>query len=399
MKYNLFLILALAVFTIVSCSKMDDYKDKFIPTGGEISYTGKLDSLEVKSGRNRVMVTGLFASDSKITSAHIYWDSRADSLLVPVTRSTGVDTLNQIIGGLAEGAHTFEVVTFDAAGNHSVSVIASGTVYGSRYESGLINRPIASGVLDKNGNAVLTWGDFDASSGARGTQVSYTNSNGDMVNQLVPIAESVTTLPDYQSGSLLSFSTFYLPDSTSIDTFYATASQAGVKTEITSQYIKNAGPNFANSDGGNDRWQVPADWTVTDDVKNGGGDLGGLDNGGWLPSKALSIEAWWGMPAVPNGKIYQTFTLPAGKYSFEAEAGDCSDGGIKYMTVAAAGSLPDVGDVPAQALAYANVSRFANNVITFELAAETQVSLGIQANMPAEGNFMKIFSVHLFQLP
>ncbi|WP_373459075.1 DUF4998 domain-containing protein [Pedobacter sp. W3I1] len=45
--------------TYLACTKADDYK-KFTEKG-EISYTGKLDSVKVMSGNNRVYIRGLFS--------------------------------------------------------------------------------------------------------------------------------------------------------------------------------------------------------------------------------------------------------------------------------------------------------------------------------------------------
>src|SRR5690606_17809370 len=120
----------------------EGYKD-FLKDG-ETSYTGKIDSLEVLSGRNRVNVKGLFISDPKISECRIYWNSGSDSISVPVTRTQNVDTLDVIIDNLPENIYSFEVRTFDALGNKSVAVSKIGTVYGNRYQTSLYNRPEVS---------------------------------------------------------------------------------------------------------------------------------------------------------------------------------------------------------------------------------------------------------------
>lgn len=391
------LLLLLVIFaTLLSCSKMDDYKK--YTANGEIIYVSAVDSLECRSGFNRVQIWGLFIADPKISSYRIYWDSRADSITVTLKRTNGVDTLDRILTGLAEGSHSFEVVTFDASGNRSVAARGSCNVYGQRYLAGLLNRPIASGVLGENGDATITWGDFDASGGALGTQHTYTDVDNKQVSVFAPIGQSTTVLSNYKSGTTFTYKTAYLPDSSCIDTLYASLQTTGVKTNVTALYIRNAGPPFlaSSSDG---RWGIPANWTVTTDVKNAGG-YGGLDAGGWLPGAALSIEAGWGLPAVPNGKIYQTFTLPAGKYSFEVTTGDCSDNpSTKYITVAAGNTLPDIDNVASEAIKYMGITKFALNKLEFELASETQVSIGVQAKLPDTGTFLKVFNVRIFSLP
>ena len=105
------------------------------------------------------------------------------------------------------------------------------------------------------------------------------------------------------------------------------------------------------------------------------------------------------MPPVPNGKIYQTFTLPAGKYTLTVTAGDCSDGGTKYITVAKGTSLPDIGNVPADALVYKTISKNSDNMLNFTLTDASPVAIGIQACMLAQNNFLKIFKVRLMRYP
>lgn len=383
------------LITFFSCSKMDDYKQ--YTANGEITYISKLDSLVIRSGFNRVQIRGLFMADPKVTSCRIYWDNRADSVTVTVKRTNNVDTLSRIIEGLSEGAHSFEIVTMDASGNRSVTLRGNCNVYGQRYQNGLINRPVASGELGDNGNVTIIWGDFDITGGARGTVQTYTNVNNVPVSLYAPVQQATTQLPNYKSGTTFDYRTAYLPDSNCIDTFYAPLLKVGVKTNITAQYVKNAGPPFlaASNDG---RWGIPADWTVSNDVKNANG-FGGLDFGSWLPGAALSMEAGWGLPSVPNGKIYQTFTLPAGKYSLEVLAGDCSDNiTTKYIMVAPGNAPPDIDNV-ATNIKYMGITKNSLNKLAFELGSATQVSVGLQAKLPDTNTFLKVFSVRLFKLP
>lgn len=357
-----------------------------------------MDSVKIYSGRLRVKVIGLLTADPKITTCKITWDQGRDSAVYSIGKVTGIDTFNNIVN-VPEGVNSFKIQTFDATGNGSMIVNATGTAYGPKYESGLTNRPVARAELLANGNAEVTWDSFDTTTGARATVISYTTTSNTTASVSVPLSQAVTELPDFKGGTSISLITQYLPVPTAIDTFYSAVQTVGVMYDITDLYISNAGINFANSDGGTDRWRTPAVWTTTADVRNGGNDIGGLDAGSWLPSVALSIEAWWGMSAIPNGKIYQTFTLPAGKYTFIATAGDCSTGGTKYVTVAAGAMLPDIGNVPAAAIVYKSIDKWADNKLNFTLTTPTQVAVGIQAGMTAEGNYMKVFKVRLYGTP
>ena len=69
----------LLLIILSSCSKIDGYKSIYT-AGGQIVYPGKMDSVKVFSGKNRVKITGLFTSDPKIVKYRVFWNSRQDSI-------------------------------------------------------------------------------------------------------------------------------------------------------------------------------------------------------------------------------------------------------------------------------------------------------------------------------
>lgn len=395
-QYKKLSFIAMLMLVLAACSKWDDYKK--YTQAGEVLYTGKMDSVKTYPGNQRIKITGLLPADPKISKCKITWNDGKDSAIFNIVKGPGIDSFSQIVA-VPEGIYNFTIQTFDAVGNSSMKVNAAGTAYGPKYQSGLTNRAVNRAELMPSGKAELAWDNLDAASGALGTWVRYTKVGDAVDSVFVPLAETLTSLDNFKPGTSVILRTQYLPKANCIDTFSSALLTVGVMYDVTSQYILNAGINFTNSAGGTARWQTPADWITTADVRNGGGDIGGLDNGSWLPSKALSIEAWWGMTEIPNGKIYQTFTLPAGKYTLVMAAGDCSDGGTKYITVAAGTSLPDIGNVQTSSIVYKNITKWADNKLSFTLANATQVALGIQAGMKAEGNFMKVFKVRLYLTP
>jgi hypothetical protein len=224
-KYFLYsFVLLLAIAGIGSCTTMDEgYKD-FIKNG-EISYTGKIDSLHVFSGHNRVQVNGLFMADPKITECRIFWNNREDSLVIPVTRTQGVDALKVIIPNLTENIYNFEVRTYDKLGNKSIAVTSIGKVYGDRYQLSLINRPILSTTL-VGPKLTINFATMDTSTGVYETDVTYTNTANVLTTVAVPYfstdpknpINASVVIPDYKNGSF-SYRTLFKPDATCIDIF------------------------------------------------------------------------------------------------------------------------------------------------------------------------------------
>ncbi|SDE10069.1 DUF4998 domain-containing protein [Niabella drilacis] len=218
MKKNwLPVFMAMMILTVAGCQKMDAYKDRF-QKGKEISYPGILDSLKILPGNGRVMLTGLFMSDPKIVKYRIYWNGGLDSMDQSITRSAGVDTVRQIINNLQEGNGSFAVRTFDAAGNPSVLVNASGNIYGSNYQSGIINRGFRSAENPFFGRLIIDW--LETNTTVVSTSVAYTAVDGSSKTfETRNISAHKDTITDIRPGTNALIISRYLPEPAAIDTF------------------------------------------------------------------------------------------------------------------------------------------------------------------------------------
>jgi len=434
----LFLLVMLAA-GIASCTKMDDFK-KYVE-GGEISYTGRVDSLKIRSGKNRVLVQGLFISDRKITKCKIYWNSRQDSLIIPVTRNLAVDTLRKYVTGLQEGSYNFEVITYDAVGNPSIPVVKSGIkVYGANYNASLINMPISDVSLD-NAVATITWGGLDKMSGAQYMDVSYTNTAGTLVKEKKAVSSIMAQLANYKYRSTFDYRTVYLPDSLAIDTFY-TEVRTGVnaRTDVTSVYIDNPGKMDPKSTTGTKFlpvstsqgatvnavvWRRLAGWTSNAQANNWGTGFDtfgtwvertaeGVTNFGTMSLEAGKNTATSALNTMTNGKIYQTKLLPAGEYSLEARVGNASANSPIYFVANVGSQIPDVNDLKAKPtmlnISAANDASYMqivtsaqgyNIAISFTLQQPTTVSFGFVATLTGNtttNQYLKISGVRMKSL-
>jgi hypothetical protein len=165
----------------------------------------------------------------------------------------------------------------------------------------------------------------------------------------------------------------------------------GAKTDVTAQYIKNAGNPFARADNNTGRRGLLAVWTTSNSVKNfEGGTLGGFDDYGG--GAYMGMERY-GSPAIPNGKIYQTVTLPAARYVFTAEFESWGINDQAYLTAAEGNTLPDVANI-AGALGH---TPFATPTLPFTVESEKAVSIGIVANLIQDFQWFRLRSVKLYQ--
>ncbi|RZK53188.1 MAG: DUF5013 domain-containing protein [Pedobacter sp.] len=394
------IIAGLALFFVgilASCAKMDDYKN-FVE-GGEISYTGKLDSVRINSGRYRVVLNGLFLADPKVKKCVVYWNNKADSIVIPVTRTANVDTLKLSITNITEGVQNFIIYTYDDKGSKSIPVYKTGRVYGDRYQATLSNRGINGAFTSETNVTTIEWGGMDRVSGVFATELIYTDNSNVEKKVRVPIDVTNYTVPNFKEKGTIRYRTLFLPDTMSVDTFYTEYTSMYIpkfsKVDVTATYLKNVGPGIVASSMSGTRWGILRDWVTSASVKNASGTVGGFEN---KSGGVISFEAGWGLPNVTDGKIYQTITLPEGNYRFEIVMTDFNTGGSRYLAVADGTTLPNVANITSQSIAFSNLE---SKMLNFTLDASKQVSLGFAATLTGTGStgmYAKIPSVKLYKI-
>lgn len=375
---NLSGIFVVSLLIAVACTDMDDYL-KY--TGGkELIYTGKVDSARVRAGNNRVVITGLLISDPKIVRLKIYWNTRQDSLIKEIERSAGVDSLAIPIP-LPEGRYNFEMITYDAAGNASVTVFESGSSYGATYQDALINRPIkAAEAIGPNEVQVDM---YNSEETALFTEIIYTDVNDEVKVVRIPSETDRVTLSDIKSQTKFSYQTYYLPEKMAVDTFRAVPQVIGVSQDITTTYLRNSLRPIQRGDAGTGKWGTPKDWLFNANITNQNGGQGG--GWSWDDSGVFHFETQdWGGAGVNNGKVWQTFTLPAGTYTVSFETGNYGgDNYSVYELVSEGAELPDIDNIGMPLAAFHGMpggSLGGTHDLTFTLTEPTQISVGWVVN-------------------
>lgn len=385
--------------TLVSCSKWDDFKK--YTEGGEIVYTGKMDSVVVFGGKKRVRLIGKIKGDPKIVKARIYWNDLRDSVTFDIAPSGSVRVFDQIFA-VDEGTKSFTVFTYDAAGNASVSVSSIGTVYGDLYQRSLSNRDIADAVYKTDGSLLIRWADVNSNSGIVKMQIKYMDKLSNMHDTLITSfptglggALLESSLPNYKAGSSFSYRTAYLPNPTAIDTFYVDY-KTHKAIDVTSLYLTNTGPFTRAANSGTGRFgNLGAPWITSANIKNHAG-VGGFatDNGGSI----VMEMGWGGTASFTNGKIYQAVTLPAGNYIFQVVNYNETVDPV-YILAAAGTGLPDISDI-SSALGFTTFTPNlrADETIKFQftLTQPQTVSLGFLATMVTGNQYWRVTSVKLY---
>ncbi|WP_312138946.1 DUF4998 domain-containing protein [Sphingobacterium sp.] len=222
LKQSIVFGLALLMF---SCTDADDYKSYL--ESGEIRYAAKPEDIKVYSGNERIKLEWRILSDQNIKYAKIYWRNKSDSIEVPITRTSGIDTVSKIIN-LPEGPYSFQVVHFHEDGVKSLPVSAAGNSYGKSYEATLLNRGVVSHSFTVSNQGIsINWGVSDASS--LGTKISYTNINNDLRQFIVDPKTNSSSYTRLMNNTRLEYKTMFKPDETCIDTFYTLPNYIPIK--------------------------------------------------------------------------------------------------------------------------------------------------------------------------
>lgn len=204
-----------------SCIKQDEYK-KFL-AGGEISYAGRADTVIVRTGNERALLFVVLGNDPLVNQVKIYWNNGNDSLITAVQRSGGSatrDTVEIALNQLSEGSYNFQLYTLDSQGNKSVVVRTHGFVYGTDYVATLQNRKLKSMELQSDGSLKLNWPlPFI---GETALELVYNDQSGQAIVRRIPLQETTTILPDFESESDLQYKSLFKPDTLALDDFSTT---------------------------------------------------------------------------------------------------------------------------------------------------------------------------------
>ena len=384
---------------LFSCSKSDEYKK--YQEGGELMYTGKLDSVKINPGNNRVQLTGMLKADPKIKKMTIFWNDRRDSISFDVDLAANGRAFSKTFP-VEEGIRNFVIYTYDTNGNRSVAVNKIGTIYGPRYASSITNRLVGT-AASENGKTTINWLPADTSAGTYATEVRYTSLTGLKTIRVPALTDKTVLDAANPAAATFSYRTLYLPKKNSIDTFYTAFAQVGIFREVTEQFLSNTKIPFTTSVRG-DRWGIPTGWITNAAVRNfrqsDGVFYGGVD--GW--GEHMAMEAGWStdnMGSIVNGKIYQSPVLPAGQYTFEMDIPACTPDGDFYTVAAEGDEIPNTGNINAS-LAYIKSNNAGTYKISFTLAAAKKVSIGFVGNVAnkggGDGTYWRISGVRLRQL-
>lgn len=189
---------------------MDSIHEEYYQRGEEI-YTGVVDSLTALSGYEKVRFDWEISSDPRITKTVIYWNQRSDSIVVDVNRTqSGRIQQSYDLDGLSEGTYTFEFITRDGLGHHSMPTEVVAEIFGDTYVQTLRNRGVASIAKQPDESMVVSWEPI-ASITVQYVTLKYTE-NGVERSIRVENDEMETVLTGLKTGDVVAVVTTHLPE-------------------------------------------------------------------------------------------------------------------------------------------------------------------------------------------
>lgn len=219
---------------MLSCSKTNDSYKKFVGDG-EIPYSARPDSLKAQGGVNRVMLSWLFTSDPNIRKYKITWNNGKDSIVRDFVRTAGVDTVRELITNLPEGTYIFDVYTYDAKGNSSVKSEVVARAYGDVYYSSLLPRTFRTTTRTQK-DMLVSWA--PPIDDVVYTRISYTDLLGNAQTLYAKKSDTYSILPLFPFGGSFTYQSFYMPDTTSLDTLSSPAVTQAFKVTYFTDWDK-----------------------------------------------------------------------------------------------------------------------------------------------------------------
>lgn len=310
-KINILILCSILCF-FYSCNGMLDGIQPYLDEGEKI-YVGKLDSLKAFTGKNRIKIEGkMMYGVNQVKCVISYKDPitlEEKFKEFPIERTEPRETFEFMLENLTEGQYDFSIVTYDPKNNTSIPTEVSAYAYGELYQQALTNRilhsisPEQKEIVNESGQSERIWAaklnwNISRGDGLVGCNLEYERQDGTLGSKYISVDETTTELDNFKAD----------------------------------------GYDVSN------KWGKPYDWKWNEvmETKNANGGAGFTEyNDGTIQFETTQ----WSQGYYDNGKIWQTFTLPKGKYEMRIEVKNAANIGSGstniHFAVAQGESLPD----------------------------------------------------------
>lgn len=237
------------------CYGIDDTQKEWTDKG-EKTYVGKIDSLQVRSGMNRVEIVGNTKYLRTATRCSVSYDDT--TVTFSITDIVGDDgKARMVIDRLSGGSYYFNVMTYDKDGNKSVPSEVYGVAYGVNDILKETPKRVASFVRKFDGTVDVEW------NRASTTYFRLTWEDEDGVRQEMDItgSPSKTNLKSWKKGGRVSVQTFIMKNKTDLDLLALEPLEYTFPTEIEKSIPRFGNGSYMNLGAYSD-WDMGEEFTI-----------------------------------------------------------------------------------------------------------------------------------------
>ena len=212
MKHK-FLLLTLSVLIIHSCTEMDSIHERYL--GGEIVYSGKLDSIQVRPGYYRAQIDGQTTFLGKSKKVHVKFEDRKESFQIDEVLD---DVYSFIIENLDEQTYEFDIQTEDEYGNLSIPQIVAGKSVGDTFIGNQESRKLHEYTIKSDGYTYANFAGNSESPNVLFTTLNYQTSSGVFKIDTIFSDKRDILLQEFIPNSKIKTISFIQSDDNGIDT-------------------------------------------------------------------------------------------------------------------------------------------------------------------------------------
>lgn len=249
-------ILCLGAMSIYGCYSLDHTQKEWIGDGEETIYLGRLDSLYVRSGMNRVEIVGGTKYLRTATTCKVEFDDT--SLIYKVSDIVQSDgTARVMVNDLSGGSYYFKVTMFDEDGNKSVPSKVYGRAYGKTDLLLESPRRIISVIPKPDGSMDLNW----SSNSSTYVILKYEDADGNLVTQRIDDDPDVTNIASWKKGGTITATTYILKNEDDLDILELVPFKTSFPAEIQLSIPRFGQGSWMNMGNSND-YDITQSFTV-----------------------------------------------------------------------------------------------------------------------------------------
>lgn len=208
---NIIAGLSCLALAFTGCYSIDETQKEWTDKGEKI-YVGKIDSLKVRSGMNRVEIVGNTNYLRTATECTVSYDDR--TVTFNISDIIGTDgKARMLIDGLEGGSYYFDVFTYDAAGNRSVPSQVYGKAYGINDVLKETPKRITTFVPKYDGSVDVEWNEASSTY----YLFKWEDEDGKMQEMKIEDSPAKTNVKSWKKGGTISVQTFIMKNKNDLD--------------------------------------------------------------------------------------------------------------------------------------------------------------------------------------